>query len=415
MKCRTLLLLGSLALAAAHGSEGAIAASIVTTPTRPPASTPAPAHAPNAGIFPSYNLNPVAADDTGMKSTAVQIASRIRLGWNIGNTLEAIGGETGWFNPPVSEELIRLVKTSGFDAVRIPVSWNQHANQNTAKIDPAWLDRVKQVVKYCVDNNLYVIVNIHWDGGWLQNNVTADKQAANNAKQRALWEQIATHLRDFDEHLLFASASEPNVSTEEQMGVLNSYHQTFVDAVRATGGKNSYRVLVVQGPTADIEKSADWWTTMPNDTTSDKLMAEVHFYTPYNFVSMTRDERWGKAAYYWGDGFHSSTDAEHNPLWGEEATVNELFGRMKQQFIDRGIPVILGEYTAVRRDNLTGESLRLHQESRRYYLKYVTQQALENGLLPFYWDGGSGVFDRRNGTVLDQAELDALLTGAGKR
>lgn len=413
MKSRTIFLLGSLALAAA--CEGAIAASIVPTPTLPPAATPTPTPTPNAGIFPNYNLNPLPADDTGMKSTAVQLASRMKLGWNIGNTMEAVGGETGWSNPRISPELIRLVGASGFDAVRIPVSWNQHANQQTAKIDPAWLDRVKQVVKYCVDNKLYVIVNTHWDGGWLENNVTADKQAANNAKQRALWEQIATHLRDFDEHLLFAGASEPNVSREEQMEVLNSYHQTFIDAVRATGGKNSHRVLVVQGPAADIRKSVDWWATMPKDTISNKLIAEVHFYTPYNFVLMTRDEVWGKPAYYWGGGFHSSTDTEHNPLWGEEADVNELFGQMKKKFIDKGIPVILGEYTAMRRDILTGESLKLHQASRTYYLKYVTQQALANGLIPFYWDAGFGVFDRRNSTVLDQTELDALLTGAGKR
>jgi hypothetical protein len=136
---------------------------------------------------------------------------------------------------------------------------------------------------------------------------------------------------------------------------------------------------------------------------------------PYNFVLMTHDERWGKPAYYWGANFHSSTDTEHNPLWGEEATVNELFSRMKQQFVDKGIPVILGEYTAMRRDNLTGESLKLHQASRTYYLKYVTEQALANGLIPFYWDAGLGVFDRSNSTVLDQTELDTLLTGAGKR
>lgn len=377
------------------------------------AASAVPAPAPNA--FPSYNLKPVAADETGMKSTAVQIASRIRLGWNIGNTMEAIGAETAWGNPLVSQELIRLVRASGFDAIRIPVAWNQYANQQTAKINPAWLERVKQVVKYCVDSKMYVIVNIHWDGGWLENNVTGDKQAANNAKQRALWEQIATHLREFDEHLLFASANEPNVETAAQMAVLNSYHQTFVDAVRATGGKNSHRVLVLQGPSTDIEKTAALWSTMPKDTVSNKLMAEVHFYTPYNFALMEKDESWGKQAYYWGAGFHSSTDTERNATSGEEATVNALFGRMKRQFVDKGIPVVLGEYAAMRRKNLSGESLKLHLASRAYYTKYVTRQAVANGLIPFYWDPGSGVFDRRNNTILDQTELDALLSGAGKR
>jgi len=353
-----------------------------------------------------------------MKSTASEIAGRIKLGWNLGNSLESTGGETGWFNPKVSAALIRLVKANGFDAVRIPVSWNQHADQKTAKIDPAWLNRVKEVVKYCVDNDLYVIVNIHWDGGWLEQNVTSDRQVAIGAKQRAFWEQIATHLRDFDERVLFASANEPNVSAEEQIEVLNSYHQTFIDAVRATGGRNSYRVLVLQGPSGDIEKSIKWWDTLPKDAIDSKLMVEMHPYTPYNFVIMTKEETWGKPAYYWGRDFRSTTDAEHNSLWGEEDAVADLFARVRSKFSEKGIPVILGEYMAIRRRNLTGEALKLHEASRRYYLKYVTEQALENGLVPFYWDdgsGGQGLFDRSKNTVSNQAELDALLTGAGKR
>jgi endoglucanase len=371
--------------------------------------------------IPSYNQHPLAPDDTGMKSTAVQIASRIKLGWNIGNTMEATGGETNWGNPPVSPALIELVNKNGFDAIRIPVAWNQYANQDTAKIDQAWLDRVKQVVKYCVDKQVYVIVNIHWDGGWLENNVTADKQAANNARQQALWEQIATALRDFDEHLIFASANEPNVPTAPQMDVLLSYHQTFINAVRATGGKNAYRVLVLQGPDTDIEKTAAMWKTMPKDTLPNKLMAEVHFYTPFNFALMAKDESWGKQAYYWGSGFHSTTDTEHNATSGEEAKVDELFGLMKRQFVDKGIPVVMGEFAAMRRDNLTGEQLKLHQASRAYYLQYVTRQALANGMLPFFWDSGalnnhgSGIFDRRTNTVFDQPALNAILKGAGKR
>ncbi len=373
------------------------------------------------GLYPDYNTNPLPADNTGMTSTATQIADHIKLGWNIGNTLEAIGGETSWGNPLVTNELIQTIKANGFDAVRIPAAWDQYANQQTAKIDSLWLDRVKQVVTYCVQNNLYVVVNIHWDGGWLENNVTPAKQTANIAKQKAFWQQIATHLRDVDEHLLFASANEPNVETAEQMAVLNQYHQTFVDAVRATGGKNAHRVLIVQGPGTDIERTNTLWTKMPIDTVANKLMAEVHFYTPYNFALMQKDESWGKQFYYWGTGFHSTTDTERNPTWGEEATVTQLFGLMKKQFVDKGIPVILGEYAAMRRTNLTGDSLALHLASRAYYLKYVTQQALANGLNPFYWDAGgldnfgSGIFNRKDNTVFDQQALNALLEGAGKK
>lgn len=356
-----------------------------------------------------------------MNSTAVEIADQISLGWNIGNTLEAIGGETAWGNPMITNELIQLVKQNGFDAIRLPTSWNQYANQTTAEIDASWLDRVKQVVQYCVDNDMHVILNIHWDGGWLENNVTPEMQEENNAKQKAFWQQIATHLRDFDEHLMFASANEPNVETAEQMGVLLSYHQTFVDAVRATGGKNAYRVLVVQGPNTDIERTNSLMSQMPVDTVQNRMMAEIHFYTPYQFTLMSEDASWGNQFFYWGEGYHSTTDTTRNATWGEEDAVDSLFALMKQQFVDNGIPVVLGEYTAMRRTGqLSGQALDLHLASRVYYHRYVTQQATANGLLPFYWDAGatnnfsSGLFDRNNNTVFDQAVLDALAEGAGQ-
>jgi aryl-phospho-beta-D-glucosidase BglC (GH1 family) len=266
-----------------------------------------------------------------------------------------------------------------------------------------------------VDNDVYVIVNIHWDGGWLENNISTTKQAQNNLKQKAFWEQIATQLRDFDEHVMFASANEPNADDAIEMDILLSYHQTFIDAVRATGGKNAYRVLVIQGPKTDIEATNTLMKIMPVDTVQNRLMAEIHYYTPYNFAGMTKDESWGNQFYYWGKDFHSLTDTAHNPTWGEEATVDANFALMKQQFIDKGIPVVLGEFGAVRRGNLTGDALKLHQNSRAYYLQYVTQQAKAYGLLPFYWDSGpvdssgSGIFDRKTNTVSDQQSLDALI------
>jgi len=346
-----------------------------------------------------------------MGATAIELARRIKLGWNAGNTLEATGGETNWGNPMITDELMRLVKRSGFQAVRLPTSWHQHADPSTARIDPNWLNRVRQVVQYCVDNDLYVIVNIHWDGGWLENNVTPEKQDENNARQKAYWEQIATHLRDFDEHLLFASANEPNADTSTKMDVLLSYHQTFIEAVRSTGGRNAYRILVVQGPNTDIETTQRLMTRMPTDKLPARLMAELHYYTPWNFTGLTEDQSWGNQFYYWGRGFHSTTDTAHNPTWGEEETVDQLFGVAKRQFVDQGIPVVLGEFGAMRRDNLTGDALRLHLASRAYYLRYVTRRANANALLPFYWDTG-GLLDRRTNTVLDQQSLDALIQGA---
>ncbi len=372
------------------------------------------------GCYPSYNSNPLPPDASGMASNAITLAQQMQIGWNIGNTLEAIGGETAWGNPKVTEELIQLVKNSGFDAIRIPCSWNQYANQQTAEIDADWLNRVKQVVQYGVENEMYVILNIHWDGGWLENNCTPAKQEENRAKQKAFWEQIATHLRHFDEHLLFAGSNEPHVENATQMDVLLSYHQTFIDAVRSTGGRNTYRTLVVQGPATDIEKTEDLMHTMPTDVTEDRLMAEVHFYSPYNFCLMTEDASWGNMAFYWGSAYHSDTNPERNATWGEEAFIDDMFARMKTKFVEQQIPVILGEFGVIKRTYLSGDELDLHLSSRAYYYQYLSQKAKENGIIPFYWDAGNlgehemSLFNRSTNTVHDQQAIDALMGGLGK-
>ncbi|MGS2764678.1 cellulase family glycosylhydrolase [Sinomicrobium sp. M5D2P9] len=373
--------------------------------------------ASSSGIYPDYNTNPIPADATGMSSTATGLAAQINLGWNLGNSLEATGGETAWGNPIVTKALIDRVKQSGFNAVRIPCSWNQHANNNTAEISIDWLNRVKEVVQYCIDNNMYTILNIHWDGGWLEDNVTEDKQEQNNAKQKAFWEQIATHFRDYDEHLLFAGTNEPAVEDATQMAVLASYHQTFIDAVRSTGGKNAYRTLIVQGPTTNIQKTNDLMTTLPADTVSDRMMVEVHYYDPWQFCGLTEDASWGTMFYYWGDGHHSTTDTSRNSTWGEESALDASFELMKTRFVDQGIPVVLGEFGTIRRTTLTGDDLTLHLASRAYYSEYVVRQAKANGLLPFYWDEGStgnngfGIINRADNTVYDTQVLDALLAG----
>ncbi len=368
------------------------------------------------GSFPNYNTNPVDPDNTGMSSTAMEIAKKITAGCNIGNTLEAIGGETYWGNPQITNDYIKLIKQSGFNAIRLPCSWNQYADQTTAKIKDSWLARVKEVVGYCVNNDMYVILNIHWDGGWLEKNCTEAKKEENNKIQKAYWQQIATQLRDFDERLLFASANEPNVNDATQMAVLLSYHQTFVDAVRSTGGKNAYRVLVVQGPNTDVEITNKLMTQLPTDNVQNRMMVEIHYYSPWNFTGMEKDETWGNMFYYWGKDYHSTTDAAHNPTWGEESYVDATLKLMKTKFIDKGIPVVMGEYGCGIRTKLTGDALTLHKAGRAYYFKYVTKQAKANGILPFFWEaGGDGaLFNRANNTIKDQQALDALIQGAAQ-
>jgi len=348
--------------------------------------------------------------------TAAVTAKAMTIGWNIGNTLEAIGGETAWGNPLVTQKLIDSVKAAGFNTIRIPVAWDIHANQTTNVIDATWMARVKQVVDYCINRNLYVIINIHWDNGWLENNCTAEKQVAVNAKQKTYWTQIANTFKAYDGHVLFASANEPNVEDATQMTVLLSYHQTFINAVRATGGNNTSRTLIIQGPSTDIDKTNTLMNTMPTDPTANRLMVEIHYY-PYQFSLMTADADWGKMFYYWGSGNHSTTDAAHNPTWGEEADTDAFFQKMKAKFVDKGYPVVIGEFGAMKRTTLTGANLALHIKSREAYYTYVAKSAVCHGMIPVYWDAGFigdnsfTLFNRNTGAMVDKGAVQALVKG----
>jgi aryl-phospho-beta-D-glucosidase BglC (GH1 family) len=370
--------------------------------------------------------------------TAKEIATNMGLGWNLGNTMEALNVDgngnvspspTAWGNEIPSQEFINLVKESGFNTLRIPVSWHVYADPTTHIIPQSWFNDVKTVVDRAYNAGMYVIINIHWDNGWLENNITANKQNEVNALQQTYWTQIATFFEDYDEHLLFAGTNEPGHKdnmTSTEMTILLSYLQTFVDAVRATGGNNSTRTLIVQGPKTDIETTYDLMNTLPTDPAQDRMMAEVHFY-PYQFTLMENEQNWGTAQapfiarpfYYWGQGNHSQTDTEHNPTWGEEAFVDSMFNLMKTQFVDQDIPVLIGEFGAVMRTTLTGANLDLHLKSREAYYEYVAASAKSHGLLPVLWDPGflgnmtMAVFDRKNNSIYDVRTINALRKGWG--
>ena len=357
-------------------------------------------------------------DPSGMGSTAENIASQMFAGWNLGNSLEAPGSETAWNNPKVTQRLIDSVKLSGINTVRIPCAWDSHIeNVSTCKISASWLDRVKEVVDYCYNNGMYVILNIHWDGGWLQENPTYEKQVPVNAKQKALWEQIAVRFRDYDEHLLFAGTNEVHSSgqpTTQNFTVQMSFNQTFVNAVRSTGGKNAYRNLVIQAYNTNIDLAVNN-LVVPNDSVNDKMMVEVHYYDPWDFCGLEADASWGTVKNLWGTVY-----AQYGTIssWGQEDYMLSQFQKMKTKFVDKGYPVILGEYGVVRRSALTGTALEHHLASRAYYVQYATQNAKINGLVPMIWDNGFtgnlgfGLFNRNDGSVFDRQALDALIEGA---
>ena len=362
--------------------------------------------------------------------TAQSIAAEMGLGWNLGNTMEAAGGPTAWGNPLPTQLLIDSVKAAGIKTIRIPANWDAYANQTTYVIDPTWMAQVKSVVDYCIKDSLFVVLNIHYDGGWLESRVDSSvtnptmAQTIKN-KQGAYWRQIATTFRDYDRHMLFASANEPAVKDSLNyydtlgMKMLLSFHQVFIDSVRATGGNNASRTLIVQGPNTDIMTTNKLMTTMPTDIITGRLMAEIHYYTPWNFCGLTGDAIWGKMWYFWGQPYHSATDTIRNSHGYEESFVDSAFGLMKTQFVDKGFPVLIGEFGAVPRDELTGAELINSIKSRDYYYNFIASAGKKYGLIPVMWDIGvqgnndMSAFNRTTGAITDLRVINAYRTGYG--
>jgi endoglucanase len=209
-----------------------------------------------------------------------------------------IGCETAWGNPQLTQQLFNSVRAAGFDTVRLPVASSVFSDEANFVIDSAWLARVKSVVDDALHADLYIIINIHWDGGWMQ--PTNAKKDCDNIRLATMWKQIANNFRDYDNRLLFAGTNEVMVDgdsdtpTKEYYTVQNSFNQTFASTVRATGGKNADRYLVVQGFNTNIDHTVNF-AVLPKDTVANRLMMEVHYYDPYNFTLNTKSSisQWG--------------------------------------------------------------------------------------------------------------------------
>jgi endoglucanase len=341
-------------------------------------------------------------------------------GWNLGNTMEPPSGVGSW-DPAPTQTLINAVADAGFNTIRIPCAWDSHANASTHQIDSAYMAQVKQVVDWSYARGLHVIINDHWDNGWLQDHLTGTVDSTINAKMSSYWTQIANTFKSYDDDLLFAAANEPNADNAAKMAELMTYYQTFVNAVRSTGGYNSSRWLVVQGPKTDINTTDSLMNSLPNDSTSGRLMVEVHYYDPYQFTLMSSDQSWGKMFYFWGAPNHTTNPAltSRNPTWGEESDLDKQFAKMQNKFVNKGVPVLLGEFGCLRRTSyadITGADLDLHLASRVYYDKYVVDSAHGHGMYPIYWDDGGlnnnadGLFDRNTAALVD-VDVSRAMTG----
>ncbi len=339
--------------------------------------------------------------------TATEMFNQMGFGINIGNTMEVPGNPTGWGNKFPTEAYIDSVKAAGFSTIRIPCAWDSHAKDGA--INQSWMDSVQTVVDMCMRAGLVTILNIHWDGGWLEGNLSDDKKDEVNAKQKSYWTQIATHFKNYNENLLFASANEPATTDENykhETEILMTYHQTFVDAVRATGGNNESRTLIIQGPSTSVDRSCEVMPVdkLPKDKIENRLMVEVHYYDPYTYTLMNEPADWGaivQPQYYWGTGDNLATgddvvyncgynawaNAMGDPCTGDR--MDDQFGKMKTTFVDKGVPVIIGEFGANDRVGvLTGDKYTKHRKGRLEYYDYLMNSAKKNKVVPIAWDTG---------------------------
>lgn len=325
-------------------------------------------------------------------SEAMAFARQMGIGWNLGNTLEATGiqgtsvreFETCWGNPVTTKAMFDGIKAAGFKSVRIPVGWSNLIGPDHA-INSDLMARVDEVANYALDNDLYVIINIHWDGGWIKKFST--DHDATMVKYKALWRQIAERFKDKPDHLIFESMNEEGCFDDlwnryggmpDQKGkaleLLNSVNQEFVDLVRASGGDNGRRYLLIAGYATDIAATVDPAFKVPQDP-ANRCMVSVHYYDPSTFTLLEKDADWGKAAYTWG------TPAD-------VAKVAADMLKVKQRFIDQGIPVVLGEF---------GCSSKKDPASTHKYLTTVCETAHSMGLVPMLWDIGE-IYDRKTCT-----------------
>lgn len=333
--------------------------------------------------------------------TSVQLSPLMVPGINLGNTLEAIPTETSWNPTLTTQATMDGYKAAGFKSVRIPVAWSQYADAE-GNISPTWMARVKQVVDYARQAGLYAVINIHWDGGWM-NHPTYDRQAAINARIARFWTQIANAFKDYDDHLLFAGTNEVGMENTwgpppaEWAAVQNSFNQTFVDAVRATGGNNAQRHLVVQGYFTNIDITTVS-NTVPTDTVAHRLFMEVHYYDPFNFTLNGSSSIW-----QWGA---NATDAAATETWANEPWVDDQFRKMKTRFVDQGVGVIIGEYGAYVKSGYPGMAA-----YRRYWAQYVTRSIVQHGQVPMWWDTGE-LIDRRTGAQTVPDVISAIVEAA---
>ncbi len=343
--------------------------------------------------------------------TALEATRLMGNGINLGNTLEAcdnnvgiktstpLSYETHWGQPKTTQAMIDGMKAAGFDTIRIPVAWMTNAThlyEGDYTIDADYMDRVEEVVRYARKAGMYVIINDHWDGGWygMFGSESAETRALAMEAYKGMWQQIAERFRDYSDYLIFESANEElgtrfdensalycsdsvvtYLTDDERYALTNEINQTFVDVVRATGGNNATRFLLIAGYGTNIDQTCDDRFQMPKDTADSKLMVSVHYYDPWSYCgasSAASATKWGKVS-----------DYEY---------MDQQLAKMTK-FTEAGYGVVIGEYGALPcSDGLKDNTLAYHTA----FLDACTKYNLTNCL----WDC-SGLYKRVSQTFAD--------------
>jgi endoglucanase len=354
------------------------------------------------------------------QKTAIETVNDMGLGWNLGNTFDCFGTWkeiktpddqiTMWGNVVPTEAMVTTIKKYGFKTVRFPVTWMNFMDES-GKVKAEWMTRVKEVVDWIIKAGLYCILNVHHDGvsgNWLA------QGAHVKARYVTLWTQIATEFKDYDDHLILESMNEVEYKSGNSFDYnsLLTLTQAFVDTVRGVGGKNSDRLLLISGMNTNLENTCSPSYKMPTDK-ANKLAISIHYYLPPQFTVESDKNPWT-----WTDD--QGVVHEITPLqtWGDEGNYQEMvtnFETMKKAFVDKGIPVILGEVGVLTEEKKDKASI------REFLLAEYSFSAAYDGFMSVLWDtskntaGDMNFYNRETDKWYDEQIRDNFINiAAGK-
>ena len=340
--------------------------------------------------------------------TASELVSEMKTGFSLGNTMDSTIGknngepyeyETGWGNQTTTREAIQGIADSGFNVLRIPVSWGEHlSSDGSYTIDKAWLDRVNEIVDYGLDAGMFVILNTHHEEWLFPDEAHFETNSDELAK---LWTQIAGRFSGYNEKLIFEGLNEPrkrgtiyewNGGDEEGQQVVNKLNAVFVETVRNSGGNNGKRCLMI--PTYAASAMEKTFSAMEVPENDDRIIISVHAYIPYNFALASDN-----ATDYWSSSDPSCT-----------AEIDNLMTTLKAYFLDKNIPVIIGEMGCVNRNNT---------ENRKDWARYYVSKAHEYGIPCLWWDNGAylgsgelfGIYSRDSGNWIFRDVMEGIMEG----